>query len=257
MKPVKFVEGSEDMIEGLAIPFGGPVSGKDLDGETFTPETDLALDWYPQGRPLLYDHGTDTKMGTQVIGRQTSHKVTDEGIWIDAQLNRAHRYWSVVKELVGKQKLYFSSGSVKHLVQIASNGAIKRWPWTEQSLTPTPANPYAVVGVKRAEAAVKSLGLAVPEGLIAPTKEVTIAPSGGGGVIEGAVADALRGDNIRWVIQDLVRGVLESNSDIRGQIRSMVEQALNPQRESTATAEGETELKSALAEAMIILAQGD
>ena len=171
MDPVKFLKDSEDRIEGLAIPYGGPASGKDLDGEKFTASTDFALDWYPNGRPLLYDHGTDSELGVQVIGRQDTVKAIDSGMWIEAQLNRAHDYWDKVKELVSDGKLYFSSGSVGHLVKTAADGTIKRWPWVENSLTPTPANPYATVGMKRAMAATKALGLAVPPGLVDPEED--------------------------------------------------------------------------------------
>jgi hypothetical protein len=31
----------------LAIPFGGPFKGKDLDGEYFSPRTDVRPDWFP------------------------------------------------------------------------------------------------------------------------------------------------------------------------------------------------------------------
>lgn len=168
MDAVKFVKDSEDRIEGLAIPFGGPADGKDLQGETFTKDTDLALDWFPEGRPVLYNHGFDDSVGVQVIGRQTTAKTLDEGVWVEAQLNRAHRYWGKVKELVDGGKLYFSSGTFPHLVKTTGDGVIKRWPWIENSLTTTPANPYATVSVKRATAATKALGLAVPEGLVEP-----------------------------------------------------------------------------------------
>ena len=116
----------------------------------------------PTGGPLLYDHGTNSELGVQVIGRQDEVKATESGMWVEAQLNRAHEYWSKVKELVSDGKLYFSSGSVGHLVKTASDGTIKRWPWVESSLTPTPANPYATVGMKRAMAATKVSGAGGP-----------------------------------------------------------------------------------------------
>ena len=171
MDAVKFSDEATGLIEGLAIPFGGPASGKDLDGEKFTKDTDLALDWYPNGRPLLYDHGTDAEVGVQVVGRQVSAKVVEAGMWAEAQLNRAHQYFEAIQGMVKDGKLYFSSGSVPHLVQASGDGTIKRWPWVEQSLTTTPANPYATVSVKRASAAAKSLGLAIPEGLGEPDYE--------------------------------------------------------------------------------------
>ena len=158
----------DDRIEGLAIPFGGPLSGNDLDGERFTAQTDLALDWYPNGRPLLYEHGKDSTLGVQVVGRQVSVKQTEEGMWAEAQLNRAHRYAEHIRELVAAGKLFFSSGSVGHLVERAGE-KITRWPFVELSLTPTPANPYAVASAKSAIAAAKSLGLDVPAALVDPT----------------------------------------------------------------------------------------
>ena len=59
---VKFVDGSDDTIDILAIPFSGPIAGKDTDGEFFSERTDLCLDWFPTERPLLYDHGTDSQV---------------------------------------------------------------------------------------------------------------------------------------------------------------------------------------------------
>src|SRR5688572_11577720 len=55
---VKFVDGSDTLIEGLAVPYGGSFGkGKDLHGEDFGPDTDLALDWFPEeGRPFLFHH---------------------------------------------------------------------------------------------------------------------------------------------------------------------------------------------------------
>ena len=75
-------------VEGWGIPFGGPIDGADLDGERFTKDTDFRFDWFPDGRPMLYDHGTDRKLGLDLIGRQTEHEVVDEvGVWVKGQIN--------------------------------------------------------------------------------------------------------------------------------------------------------------------------
>lgn len=142
---VKFVDGSDSMIEGLAIPFGGPVAGKDLDGEDFGPDTDFAFDLYPHGRPLLYHHGLDGSVKLVAQGRQVEHEIRDEGIWARAQLDKSAKYHATVARLIAAGKLFFSSGSVSHLVETTKDGHIKRWPWTELSVTPTPANPWAAV----------------------------------------------------------------------------------------------------------------
>jgi hypothetical protein len=142
---VKFVDGSDDLIEGLAIPFGGPFAGKDFDGEDFGPDTDFALDWFPHGRPTIYHHGLDGAMKTAVQGRQFEHDLRDEGVWARVQLDKSAKYHATVTKLIGAGKMFFSSGSVPHLVRATKDGHITNWPWVELSLTPTPANPYASV----------------------------------------------------------------------------------------------------------------
>lgn len=146
MDAVSFVKGSDDLVEGLAIPFTGPFKGgKDFDGEDFGPDTDYAFDWFPHGRPALFDHGVDGALKTTVTGRQTSHEITDEGVWAQVQLDRSAKYHAVLKDLIAAGKMFFSSGSMPHLVQATKSGHITRWPWVELSFTPTPSNAYAAV----------------------------------------------------------------------------------------------------------------
>jgi hypothetical protein len=154
---VKFVDGSEDMIEGLAIPFGGPFAGKDLHGEAFDAETDFAFDWFPNGRPVIYDHGTDKTLKAAPTGRQVDQEIRDIGVWAKVQLDRSNAYFGAIKELVDRGKLFFSSGSVPHLVETTKEGKIKRWPWIELSLTPQPANPMAAVYAVKAATALDHL----------------------------------------------------------------------------------------------------
>jgi hypothetical protein len=153
MHTVKFAEGSDTIIEGLAIPYGGPLNGKDLHGEDFGPDTDIVPDLYPDGRPLIYNHGTNKDMDLIVQGRQTTHETRDEGIWAQAELDKRARYHATVAKMIRNGQLSFSSGAIPHLVKTNADGHIVRWPWQELSLTPTPANPDAVVtfAVKSAE----------------------------------------------------------------------------------------------------------
>lgn len=131
----------DGLIEGLAIPFGG----RDLEGETFTKSTDFCLDWFDT-RPLLYHHGEDEAIKSAVVGRVAGFEITDEGIWAKAQLDKHNRYRKVIEGLVAEGALSFSSGAMPNLVLPRKKGGeITRWPWVELSLTPTPANPNAVV----------------------------------------------------------------------------------------------------------------
>lgn len=151
---VKFAEGSDNIIEGLALPFGGPFAGKDLDGEAFGPDTDFAFDWFPEeGRPVIYEHGLEGAMKTALVGRQIERVAQDVGHWVKVQLDKRNRYYEAIAKMVREGKLAFSSGSLSHLVEVEDSGSIKTWPWVELSLTTTPANPDAAVySVKSSDA---------------------------------------------------------------------------------------------------------
>lgn len=165
---VKFVEGSDTRIEGLAIPFGGPLGGKDFHGEDFGPDLDIVPSLYPNGRPLLYNHGMHKDMDVEVIGRQIEHEQTAEGIFARGELDKSAKYHETVAKLVRQGKLFFSSGAIPHLVKTNADGHITRWPWSELSLTPTPANPDAVVyAVKMTDHLehLTSAGIEVPDAI--------------------------------------------------------------------------------------------
>lgn len=146
-RSVKFAPDSSDTLDILAIPFGGIFKGKDFDGEYFSSRTDLCLDFFPQSRPLLYEHGFDAKTGLSVIGRvdSTTLRKTDEGWWVQAQLDKSSAYYGLIKELIGHDILHGSSGAVGHLTKKAPSGEILRWPWFEESLTPQPSNLFSRV----------------------------------------------------------------------------------------------------------------
>jgi hypothetical protein len=134
-RAIKFV--GPDLIEGPAFLFN-----PDITGEQFTPETDLCIEWFGKsGRPLLYEHGVDGAMKAGLIGRQTDYDVRDEGVWAQSQLDRSARYRKAIDSLIERGALAYSGGAMAHLATKSAAGAIKRFPWVELSLTPTPANP--------------------------------------------------------------------------------------------------------------------
>ena len=171
MHAVKFAEGTDNIIEGLAIPYGGPNAGKDLQGEAFGPDTDLALEWFPEeGRPVIYHHGLDSGMKTALVGRQIERAAQDAGHWVKVQLDKRNRYFEQISQMVKDGALSFSSGSLGHLVEVEKeSGQIKAWPWVELSLTPTPANPDAAVYAVKASDAIEHIA-AVKSIVPAPLK---------------------------------------------------------------------------------------
>lgn len=141
---VKFVDGSDSLVRGLGMPYGGPYGGLDFNGEFFSPKTDFMFDFFTGERPLLYDHGQEPAVDNEIVGRVVEFKQTDDGVWTIAQLDRRARYVDAIRDLVDRGALSFSSGAYPYLARTdKSTGEILRWPWVELSLTPTPANPYA------------------------------------------------------------------------------------------------------------------
>lgn len=146
-------------IGGYGVRFTGP-EAKDLQGDYFTPETNLWLEHYPVA-PLLYQHGQDKALGTRVIGRATP-RADPAGVWYEAQLNLRDEYEQAVYRLVEEGKLGYSTGSLGHLVRREPDGKLASWPVAEITLTPNPAaGPYLT-----SVAALKSYGADVPDLLL-------------------------------------------------------------------------------------------
>ncbi len=156
-------------IGGYLVVWGDP-SRKDLQGEFFTSDTDLALDWYPR-RPVLYHHGLDGTLQIKMIGQLDTFQIGDVGLWVEGQLDMRDKYVQAIYRLAQEGKLGWSSGSLPHMVQVERSGKIVRWPIVEGSMTPTPAEPRDTDVISRkhycdAQAvsqAYKSAGLNVPD----------------------------------------------------------------------------------------------
>ncbi len=155
-KTVKMVNAPAGRIGGYLLIWGEPRQ-RDLQGEYFTPQTDVGLDWYEQ-RPVLYHHGLDGALKAAVIGVIDTLMPDETGLWAEAQLDLRKRYVRAVQRLVDQGLLSWSSGSLPHLVEVSAEGRIKRWPIVEGSLTPTPAEPRHSC-VQTLKSAYKSLGL--------------------------------------------------------------------------------------------------
>ena len=164
IKTVKMIDEPAGRVGGYLLVWGkaldrdeGQGVRRDLQGEYFTPETDVGLDWYER-RPVLYHHGLDGALKAAVIGIIDTLAPDEIGLWAEAQLDMHKRYVRAVQRLVDQGVLSWSSGSLPHLVEVSEAGQIKRWPIVEGSLTPTPAEPRQT-DVQTLKSAYKSLGL--------------------------------------------------------------------------------------------------
>ena len=132
-------------VKGYLVRFGDTAT-PDLDGDYFTCQTDFGFPAKAASRVplnLYYHHGMDPVVGRKAIGTGFV-KMTDEGLWYEAQIDMADEYGKMIARLAKAGKLGFSSGSAGHMVERESKGIahqITRWPIAEASVTPTPAEP--------------------------------------------------------------------------------------------------------------------
>ncbi len=159
----------ENRIGGYGVLFGSE-DQPDLSEQKdfFTKATDFFLDKLGPIRPMLYHHAQEEATAMiPVVGLWDKAVQDDVGVWLEGELDKAHRYRKAIGELVAKGALALSSDSAPHLVlrEKAGKGThrITRWPLFCCSLTPTPAEPrLAPVDFETIKAAYKAVGIALP-----------------------------------------------------------------------------------------------
>lgn len=149
----------DDAFRLLAIPFGGPIPqkgaprGVDLDGEWFSPRTDIKPDWFPQ-RIVDWHHGHDPVMGRNELGKAVdlggfsgaSDEPDEDGWWVTVWLKHGERRVQLMRKLAERgATLYGSSESVAGLVKKSSTGEILAWPYVRQTLSTSPQNTLSVL----------------------------------------------------------------------------------------------------------------
>ena len=141
------------MVSGYLVRFGNP-QDTDLERDYFTKSTDFGMEFIDGSSHklgLYYNHGMDPVVKTKKIG-YGSIKMTDFGLWYEAQLDMADEYAKMIYDLAQKGKLGFSSGAASHMVdreKVGKSFEIKRWNLAEASLTPQPAESRNMASVKR------------------------------------------------------------------------------------------------------------
>lgn len=141
--PIKASVIDDDHFRLLAIPFGGPLGGRDLDGEFFSAKTDIKPDWFAE-RPVLWHHGQDDFMADTVIGKATDLTLEDDGWWVDVWIKAGEKRAELVKRLSQKAPIFGSSGTIGYLRKATKAGEILVWPYVEQTLTTSPQNALSI-----------------------------------------------------------------------------------------------------------------
>lgn len=148
-------------VVGGYLVLWGNKSSKDIQGDYFTPETQLWLDHYKTA-PALFHHGLDSDVGLAVIGKRVSAKADDIGVWVENWIDKSNRYWAMVQPLLEGGKLFYSPGSAPHLVKRAKDGQLLSFPVIEDTLTPVPAQ-YRLRPLEQIKAAYKSASIDMPQ----------------------------------------------------------------------------------------------
>lgn len=143
----------------LGVPYGGPISGRDAQGEAFHPGTDI---WLRVGDEvnLTYCHGfgpdnpNDWQTPPAVIGRAVYVGADERGHWFEPAFDPSEPLAARVLAS-DVDNLRASSGAVGHLVRMGEAGMIDVWPVGELAVFDVnewrkPANDFAVVLKKSA-----------------------------------------------------------------------------------------------------------
>ena len=143
---VKFLDAGETQIRGYAVLWGDP-QHPDLSKQRdyFTKSTDFWADKMPL-RWLAYHHGFDAATkSAPLVGNVSEYGDDEIGRWFKGQLDKAHKYYAAIKELIHRGALKTSSDSIPQYVvrepRANNTHEVKRWPMPIVSLTPVPAEP--------------------------------------------------------------------------------------------------------------------
>jgi hypothetical protein len=143
MNPLKATILDDDHFRLLAIPFSGPIAGRDLDGEWFSPNTNI----HPgllTARLVDWHHGQDPLLKRTVLGKAVlDEEPDDEGWWVDVWLNHGEKRLSLIKRLAEKQPIFGSSEALWS--KKADTGEILDWPYWRQTLSTSPQNTHSVI----------------------------------------------------------------------------------------------------------------
>jgi HK97 family phage major capsid protein len=212
----------------LGVPFGGPIDGRDLDGEAFTPETDI---WLKVGDKvnLTYYHGFDPDtIGKKqkipaLIGRATYVGADERGHWFEPVLDSEE---PLAQRLMKADitELRASSGAINHLVRKDAGGLISVWPVGELALFDInewrlPANDFAVIEAKTeviAEAipeAEESAVDAVEESVEAESKSISIIPMEENTMDEEKIVEEVKAEepkvDIKAIADEIRKSIIE------------------------------------------------
>lgn len=210
----------------------------DLVGDYFTKDTDFGFTGTIKS-PVYFNHRLPlkTKDGKQLavkskIGESTL-SITDDGVLIDAILFNREKYEKAIVAAGKANKLGWSSGTAKHLVDRETNGYIKTWPLgLDASATPTPCEPQNIAIESKALEAVKFAPVDDVLVLDAPPAELDIKGLFAEALAERSPSSWELDSAFRDVLREIAQAAGSSNVtgvsvDVRGKVQEAASEYLN------------------------------
>lgn len=157
----QFDEYTGETLLVLGVPFGGPVEGRDSDGEAFHAKTDIGMNIGDSVLATYYhgfgpDDANTLQDPPHFIGRAKYSRRDEQGHWFEVKLDSEDELAKRISSAdIEGGAVKASSGAVSHLVRTSKNGLIDVWPVGELAIFDTsderqPANQFAVVSLKKA-----------------------------------------------------------------------------------------------------------
>lgn len=138
-----------DVIKVLGLPYGGPIKGRDSQGQFFSPMTDF-MDETGVVPPVMYVHGSQFGNSPEPVGEVTSRWYNELGGWFGVRLDPTNERYAQLKAAYDEGMLFASSGVIPATYTAdPTTGHIDTWCVGELSLVDlrdgyTPVNTYAV-----------------------------------------------------------------------------------------------------------------
>jgi hypothetical protein len=149
----------------LAVPFGGPIPsshtslGVDLDGEFFSPNTDLfdghkallstrdrLVDWHHVTSSARSVDPVGGRMKGAILGRIVMDESPEaDGLWVDFWANAGEKRLALMKQLEERHVPLFGSSYAPYKKADAITGEILTWPMTWETISTSPQNTRAVL----------------------------------------------------------------------------------------------------------------
>jgi phage head maturation protease len=152
----------ENKLGGYGIVWGSE-DVKDFHDEYFTKSTEGLTNIFDGmgAIPFLFNHGGDSAIKSQVLGKVVKMESDDVGLWYEAQITNHELYKKYVAKLISQGKLYSSSGTLPAAKSV-DGSYITSWPVAEISGTALPADFHQIFdghNISEIKSYYKSIGI--------------------------------------------------------------------------------------------------